>query len=75
MAQPFRQMAHNGELNTDKKNRLSEAAIARTKNRSIISPVGQSDSARLTKHFRAASMKTNLTYRSCRRHDAAGVGK
>ncbi len=47
MAQPFRQMAHNGELNTDKKNRLSEAAIARTKNRSIISPVGQSDSARL----------------------------
>ena len=47
MAQPFRQMAHNGELNTDKKNRLSEAAIARTKNRSIICPVGQSDSARL----------------------------
>ena len=47
MAQPFRQMAHNGELNTDKKNRLSEAAIARTKNRQIISPVGQSDSARL----------------------------
>lgn len=27
-AQPFRRMAHNGELNTDKKNRLSEAAIA-----------------------------------------------
>ena len=47
MAQPFRQMAHNGELNTDKKNRLSEDAIARTKNRRIHSPVGQSDSARL----------------------------
>ena len=28
MAQPFRLMAHNGELNTDKKNRLSEAAVA-----------------------------------------------
>lgn len=31
MAQPFRFMAHNGELNTDKKNRLSETAIARAK--------------------------------------------
>ena len=27
MAQPFRLMAHNGELNTDKKNRLSEMAV------------------------------------------------
>ena len=32
MAQPFRLMAHNGELNTDKKNRLSEAAIALARN-------------------------------------------
>lgn len=47
MAQPFRLMAHNGELNTDKKNRLSEAAIARTKNRAIFAPRGQSDSCRL----------------------------
>lgn len=47
MAQPFRLMAHNGELNTDKKNRLSEAAIARMKNREVFSPPGQSDSARL----------------------------
>ncbi|NHK26847.1 glutamate synthase large subunit [Parvularcula flava] len=47
MAQPFRLMAHNGELNTDKKNRLSEDAIARMKGRRIISPKGQSDSARL----------------------------
>ncbi len=47
MAQPFRLMAHNGELNTDKKNRLSEAAIARTKDRKIIAPKGQSDSSRL----------------------------
>ena len=47
MAQPFRLMAHNGELNTDKKNRLSEAAIAKAKNRVIRRPRGQSDSCRL----------------------------
>ena len=28
MAQPFRLMAHNGELNTDRKNRLSDEALA-----------------------------------------------
>ena len=47
MAQPFRLMAHNGELNTDKKNRLSEAAIALARNKSIVRPHGQSDSCRL----------------------------
>ena len=47
MAQPFRLMAHNGELNTDKKNRLSEVAVARARNSSIIRPKGQSDSCRL----------------------------
>ncbi len=47
MAQPFRRMAHNGELNTDKKNRLSEDAIARQKDKTVIFPKGQSDSARL----------------------------
>ena len=47
MAQPFRLMAHNGELNTDKKNRLSETAIALARNKSIIRPQGQSDSCRL----------------------------
>ena len=47
MAQPFRLIAHNGELNTDKKNRLSEAAIARARNKSIVRPKGQSDSCRL----------------------------
>jgi glutamate synthase (NADPH/NADH) large chain len=47
MAQPFRLMAHNGELNTDKKNRLSDNAIARARNRAIIRPLGQSDSCRL----------------------------
>ncbi|WP_031431351.1 glutamate synthase-related protein [Methylomicrobium agile] len=47
MAQPFRYMAHNGELNTDKKNRLSENAIARQHNKHICFPCGQSDSGRL----------------------------
>nr|WP_313777041.1 glutamate synthase-related protein [Mycobacterium sp.] len=47
MAQPFRLMAHNGELNTDKKNRLSDNAIARARNRDIVRPKGQSDSCRL----------------------------
>ncbi len=47
MAQPFRYMSHNGELNTDKKNRLSEKAIASHHNRTIIFPKGQSDSGRL----------------------------
>ncbi|MCQ8103231.1 glutamate synthase-related protein [Methylomonas sp. SURF-2] len=47
MAQPFRYMAHNGELNTDKKNRLSENAIARQNNKHIVFPCGQSDSGRL----------------------------
>jgi len=46
-AQPFRRMAHNGELNTDRKNRLSEDAIARHSGKAVIFPKGQSDSARL----------------------------
>ncbi|MEM6642320.1 MAG: glutamate synthase-related protein [Bacteroidota bacterium] len=46
-AQPFRKMAHNGEINTDKKNRLSEDAKARAKGKSIYFPAGQSDSSRL----------------------------
>ncbi len=47
MAQPFRLMAHNGELNTDRKNRLSDEASARARTRSIVRPPGQSDSSRL----------------------------
>ncbi|MGL1922650.1 MAG: glutamate synthase-related protein [Hyphomicrobiales bacterium] len=47
MAQPFRRMAHNGELNTDKKNRLSEASIAKQQGKTLHFPKGQSDSARL----------------------------
>ncbi|MEO0752022.1 MAG: glutamate synthase-related protein [Pseudomonadota bacterium] len=53
MAQPFRLMAHNGELNTDKKNRLSEAAIALARNKAIIRPSGQSDSCRLDQTLNA----------------------
>ena len=47
MAQPFRLIAHNGELNTDKKNRLSESAEARARHDEIFRPKGQSDSGRL----------------------------
>ncbi|CAL9370457.1 hypothetical protein SUDANB145_00860 [Streptomyces sp. enrichment culture] len=47
MAQPFRLMAHNGELNTDRKNRLTDEALARARTRSIVRPPGQSDSSRL----------------------------
>ncbi|MEM8538354.1 MAG: glutamate synthase central domain-containing protein, partial [Pseudomonadota bacterium] len=53
MAQPFRLMAHNGELNTDKKNRLSEAAIALARNKAIVRPKGQSDSCRLDQTLNA----------------------
>ena len=53
MAQPFRLMAHNGELNTDKKNRLSEAAIALARSKAIIRPPGQSDSCRLDQTLNA----------------------
>ncbi|MEM6550807.1 MAG: glutamate synthase-related protein, partial [Planctomycetota bacterium] len=53
MAQPFRLMAHNGELNTDKKNRLSEAAVALARNKEIVRPRGQSDSCRLDQTLNA----------------------
>lgn len=60
MAQPFRLMAHNGELNTDKKNRLSEAAVALARNASIIRPKGQSDSCRLDQTLQARVMEDGL---------------
>ena len=47
MAQPFTRMAHNGELNTDKKNRIHENSILRTQGKRLIVPFGQSDSARM----------------------------
>ena len=60
MAQPFRQVAHNGELNTDRKNRLSEAAIAAAKNASIIRPKGQSDSCRLDQTLQSRVIEDDL---------------
>lgn len=46
-AQPFRRLAHNGELNTDRKNRISEQAVAAHHGNRLYFPPGQSDSARL----------------------------
>ena len=60
MAQPFRLMAHNGELNTDKKNRLSEAAVARARHNAIISPKGQSDSCRLDQTLQSRLYEDDL---------------
>ncbi|WP_153769977.1 glutamate synthase-related protein [Labrenzia sp. CE80] len=60
MAQPFRFMAHNGELNTDKKNRLSEAAVALAKNANIIRPRGQSDSCRLDQTLQGRVLEDDL---------------
>lgn len=60
MAQPFRYMAHNGELNTDKKNRLSENAIARQNNSEVIFPNGQSDSGRLDQTLTRRINEDNL---------------
>ncbi|PPD26018.1 MAG: glutamate synthase large subunit, partial [Methylomonas sp.] len=59
-AQPFRYMAHNGELNTDKKNRLSENAIARQHNKHIVFPCGQSDSGRLDQTLTRRINEDNL---------------
>ncbi|MCV6584205.1 MAG: glutamate synthase-related protein [Marinibacterium sp.] len=60
MAQPFRLMAHNGELNTDKKNRLSETAIALARNTAIVRPNGQSDSCRLDQTLNARVFEEGL---------------
>ena len=60
MAQPFRLMAHNGELNTDNKNRLSENAIYRAKEKKIIRPKGQSDSCRFDQTLKNRIVEDNL---------------
>jgi len=60
MAQPFRLMAHNGELNTDKKNRLSDNAIALAFSKEIIRPYGQSDSCRLDQTLQNRVLEDNL---------------
>lgn len=60
MAQPFRRMAHNGELNTDKKNRLSEDAIAHQQHKQVVFPKGQSDSARLDQTLARRIIEDNM---------------
>jgi glutamate synthase (NADPH/NADH) large chain len=60
MAQPFRLMAHNGELNTDKKNRLSDNAVALAFSKEIIRPYGQSDSCRLDQTLQNRVLEDNL---------------
>jgi len=59
-AQPFRRMAHNGELNTDRKNRLSEDAVARQGGKTVTFPPGQSDSARLDQTLDRRIREDNL---------------
>jgi len=60
MAQPFRLMAHNGELNTDRKNRLSETALAAARGRKIIRARGQSDSSRLDQTLHSRVVEDGL---------------
>ena len=60
MAQPFRLMAHNGELNTDRKNRIAEAALALARGKKIVRPKGQSDSSRLDQSIQSRLMEDNL---------------
>ncbi|RMX06492.1 glutamate synthase large subunit [Corticibacter populi] len=60
MAQPFRLMAHNGELNTDRKNRIAENALALARGKTIVRPKGQSDSARLDQTLHSRLMEDGL---------------
>ncbi|CAK9883680.1 MAG: Glutamate synthase [NADPH] large chain [Candidatus Erwinia impunctatus] len=60
MAQPFRLMAHNGELNTDRKNRIAEAALALARGKTIVRPKGQSDSSRLDQSIQSRLMEDDL---------------
>ena len=60
MAQPFRLMAHNGELNTDRKNRIAEAALMLARGKTIVRPKGQSDSSRLDQSIHSRLMEDNL---------------
>lgn len=60
MAQPFRLMAHNGELNTDRKNRIAESALALARGKKIVRPKGQSDSSRLDQSIHSRLMEDSL---------------
>lgn len=61
MAQPFHNMAHNGELNTNRKNVLSEQAVALAQGRVYIAPPGQSDSCRLDQTISRRMHDDNLS--------------
>ncbi|THU05554.1 glutamate synthase large subunit [Lampropedia puyangensis] len=60
MAQPFRLMAHNGELNTDRKNRIAENALALARDKTIVRPKGQSDSSRLDQTLHSRLLEDGL---------------
>lgn len=60
MAQPFRFLAHNGELNTDKKNRIAQVSAAAAARRPIVRPPGQSDSSRLDQTIAARVITDDL---------------
>ncbi|MFV0433779.1 MAG: hypothetical protein ACK5LO_07365 [Leucobacter sp.] len=62
MAQPFRLMAHNGELNTDRKNRISDEALASARHRRIVRPPGQSDSSRLDQTLQSRVFDDGLDF-------------
>ena len=62
MAQPFRFIAHNGELNTDRKNRIAENTVARARGKVIVRPRGQSDSARLDQTIESGWWRTASTW-------------
>ena len=69
-------MAHNGELNTDRKNRLSDDALARAQARSIIRPPGQSDSSRLDQTLQSRVFDDGLDMvEAVVVDDAAGLGE
>ncbi|MFW0797443.1 glutamate synthase-related protein [Gordonia sp. CPCC 205515] len=60
MAQPFRFLAHNGELNTDKKNRIAQVTAATAAHRAVVRPPGQSDSSRLDQTVAARVISDRL---------------
>ena len=62
MSQPFRMIAHNGEINTYKKNRLNEYALYQARGEDFIIPKGQSDSCLIDQmiHQRAMRQDTSI---------------
>ena len=58
--QPFQWLAHNGELNTDRKNRINEEAIALKEGRKISYPDDLSDSGYFDKTLNHRLMVENI---------------